>query len=100
MTLYILKRLVLMLPTLIGVMLITFVVTQFVPGGAVERMMAQLSGYGSGNESAAVGGGLADILCRYGRRCDRAPRSEVGRPRGNPKGPLTGPPGRTGGWRT
>lgn len=58
MTLYILKRLVLMLPTLIGVMLITFVVTQFVPGGPVERMMAQLSGYGSGNESAAVGGGL------------------------------------------
>jgi len=56
MTLYILKRLLLMLPTLVGVMLITFVVTQFVPGGPVERMMAQLSGYGSGNESAAGGG--------------------------------------------
>jgi microcin C transport system permease protein len=58
MALYILKRLLLMLPTLVGVMLITFVVTQFVPGGPVERMMAQLSGYGSGNEAAAVGGGL------------------------------------------
>lgn len=55
---YIFKRLLLMLPTLVGVMLITFVVTQFVPGGPVERMMAQLSGYGSGNESAAGVGGL------------------------------------------
>jgi microcin C transport system permease protein len=55
---YIFKRLLLMLPTLVGVMLITFVVTQFVPGGPVERMMAQLSGYGSGNESAAGAGGL------------------------------------------
>jgi len=53
---YILKRLLLMIPTLFGVMLITFVVTQFVPGGPVERMMAQLSGYGAGGESG--GGGL------------------------------------------
>jgi microcin C transport system permease protein len=51
MALYILKRLLLMIPTLIGVMLITFVVTQFVPGGPVERMMAQLSGFGAGKEA-------------------------------------------------
>ncbi len=37
-----------MIPTLIGVMLITFVVTQFVPGGPVERMIAQLEGHGKG----------------------------------------------------
>lgn len=53
MALYIFKRLLLMIPTLIGVMLITFVVTQFVPGGPVERMMAQLSGIGAGKEAAA-----------------------------------------------
>nr|WP_320012794.1 microcin C ABC transporter permease YejB [uncultured Desulfobulbus sp.] len=53
MAVYILKRLILMIPTLIGVMLLTFVVTQFVPGGPVERMMAQLSGYGAGKEAAA-----------------------------------------------
>ncbi|MDD2464886.1 MAG: microcin C ABC transporter permease YejB [Desulfobulbus sp.] len=53
MALYILKRLLLMIPTLIGVMLITFIVTQFVPGGPVERMMAQLSGFGAGKEAAA-----------------------------------------------
>lgn len=45
---YIIKRVLLMIPTLIGVMLITFVVTQFVPGGPVERMIAQLEGHGKG----------------------------------------------------
>ena len=56
MGLYILKRCLLMIPTLIGVMFITFTITQFVPGGPVERMMAQLSGYGAGGEGG--GGGL------------------------------------------
>jgi microcin C transport system permease protein len=56
MALYILKRFLLMIPTLFGIMLITFVITQFVPGGPVERLMAQLSGYGAGGETA--GGGL------------------------------------------
>ncbi len=56
MAMYILKRLLLMIPTLFGIMLITFVVTQFVPGGPVERLMAQLSGYGAGGETG--GGGL------------------------------------------
>jgi microcin C transport system permease protein len=55
MALYILKRFLLMIPTLIGVMLITFVVTQFVPGGPVERMMAQLSGVGAGMEVSGAG---------------------------------------------
>lgn len=41
---YILKRLLLMVPTLLGVLLITFVVIQFVPGGPVEQMIAQLEG--------------------------------------------------------
>ncbi len=41
-----------MIPTLFGVMLITFMVTQFVPGGPVERMMAMMEG-GAGGE---VGG--------------------------------------------
>ncbi len=38
---YILKRLLLMLPTLLGVLLITFIVTQFVPGGPVEQYLAE-----------------------------------------------------------
>ena len=34
---YILKRLLLMIPTLLGVLLVTFLVIQFVPGGPVEQ---------------------------------------------------------------
>ena len=52
---YICKRLLLMIPTLIGVMLITFVVTQFVPGGPVEKLIAQMEGYNlTGGEVAAA----------------------------------------------
>ncbi|MCI5126430.1 MAG: ABC transporter permease subunit [Candidatus Electrothrix sp. AR5] len=43
-----------MIPTLFGVMFITFVITQFVPGGPVEKMMSQIEGRGAGGES---GGG-------------------------------------------
>lgn len=53
---YILKRLLLMVPTLLGVLLLTFVVIQFVPGGPVEQMVAQLQGRDSGGERAASSG--------------------------------------------
>jgi len=43
---YIFKRILLMIPTLFGVMLVTFVVTQFVPGGPVEKMIAEIEGVG------------------------------------------------------
>src|SRR5215470_1551859 len=39
---YILKRLLLMIPTLIGVLTLTFVVIQFVPGGPVEQAVHEL----------------------------------------------------------
>ncbi|MGV1099003.1 microcin C ABC transporter permease YejB [Thiovibrio sp. JS02] len=42
---YILRRILLMIPTIFGIMLVTFTVTQFVPGGPVERMLAQLQGH-------------------------------------------------------
>lgn len=50
---YILKRLLLMIPTLIGVLLITFIVIQFVPGGPVEQLVAQLKGQGMQGEASA-----------------------------------------------
>lgn len=53
---YILKRLLLMIPTLFGVLLLTFVVVQFVPGGPVEQMVAQLQGRDTGGEGAAASG--------------------------------------------
>jgi microcin C transport system permease protein len=54
---YILKRLLLMLPTLFGVLLLTFVVIQFVPGGPVEQYLAEAKA-GAGGASAE-GGGLS-----------------------------------------
>ncbi|MDR8821781.1 Inner membrane ABC transporter permease protein YejB [Burkholderia pseudomultivorans] len=39
---YILKRLLLMIPTLVGVLTLTFVVIQFVPGGPVEQAVQEL----------------------------------------------------------
>lgn len=53
---YIVKRLLLMVPTLFGVLLMTFVVIQFVPGGPVEQMVAQLQGRDTGGEGAAASG--------------------------------------------
>ncbi len=53
---YIFKRLLLMLPTLFGVLLLTFAVIQFVPGGPVEQMVSQLQGRDSGGERAATSG--------------------------------------------
>jgi len=50
---YILKRLLLMIPTLIGVLLITFIVIQFVPGGPVEQLVAQLKGQAAHGEASA-----------------------------------------------
>jgi microcin C transport system permease protein len=53
---YIFKRLLLMVPTLLGVLLMTFAVIQFVPGGPVEQMVAQLQGRDTGGEGAAAAG--------------------------------------------
>jgi microcin C transport system permease protein len=53
---YILKRLLLMIPTLLGVLIVTFIVIQFVPGGPVEQLMSQLQGRDSGGERAATSG--------------------------------------------
>lgn len=46
---YILRRLFLMIPTLVGIMLINFAVLQFVPGGPVEQLIAQITGEAGGN---------------------------------------------------
>ena len=54
---YILKRVLLMLPTLLGVLLLTFVVVQFVPGGPVEQYMAEARAGVAG--AGADGGGMS-----------------------------------------
>src|ERR1700687_5603571 len=55
MTAYIARRLLLMIPTLLGIMLISFTVVQFAPGGPIERIIAQLSGADTGGTSRISG---------------------------------------------
>ncbi|MDO4696600.1 MAG: ABC transporter permease subunit [Neisseria sp.] len=50
---YILKRLLLLVPTVFGILALTFAVIQFVPGGPVDQLAAQLSGSGIPGEVAA-----------------------------------------------
>ena len=54
---YIVRRLLFMIPTLLGIMLVSFVVVQFAPGGPVERVIAQLSGADTGAGSRIPGSG-------------------------------------------
>jgi microcin C transport system permease protein len=54
---YILRRLLLMIPTLIGIMAISFLVVQFAPGGPVERIIAQLQGTDVSATARISGGG-------------------------------------------
>ena len=52
---YIIRRILFMIPTIFGIMLVSFVVVQFAPGGPVERVIAQLSGSDTGATSRISG---------------------------------------------
>ena len=54
---YILQRLFLIIPTLIGIMLINFVLIQFVPGGPIEQIIAQMEDGSAGATDRFTGGG-------------------------------------------
>jgi microcin C transport system permease protein len=78
---YLLKRLFLIIPTLFGIMLISFTIIQFAPGGPVDRILAQLAGRdssivsrigGGGNDALSsnnsqvqLGQGAADVTSKY-----------------------------------
>ena len=53
---YIFRRLLLVIPTLFGVMVLNFILTQFVPGGPIEQIIAQMEGSGDVFETIAGGG--------------------------------------------
>src|SRR3954447_4958595 len=57
---YIARRVLLMVPTIFGIMLVSFIIVQFAPGGPVERIIAQLQGFEAGATSR-FGGGGSDI---------------------------------------
>ena len=58
---YILRRLLLIVPTLFGIMLINFTLTQFVPGGPIEHLLARLEGSGDVFQTISGGGGDVDV---------------------------------------
>lgn len=56
-----------MIPTLFGIMLVSFIIIQFVPGGPVERMIAELQGHGVEATARFSGGGGADMAVGAGK---------------------------------
>src|SRR3954468_2916407 len=69
---YIVRRLLLMIPTLLGIMAISFAITQFAPGGPIEEMIARATG-----NSVAATARVTDT------------RNETALPGGSPKSAVT-----------
>jgi microcin C transport system permease protein len=63
---YIIRRLLLMIPTIFGIMALSFVIIQFAPGGPVERVIAQLTGTDVA-ATARVGGSAGDFSGQQGQ---------------------------------
>src|SRR3954471_20098714 len=59
MTAYLIRRLLLVFPTLFGIIAINFVVVQFAPGGPVEQMMAEMRG--KGDMSSRLGSATSEF---------------------------------------
>src|SRR5436190_16731729 len=64
MTAYLIRRLLLMVPTIFGIMLVSFLVVQFAPGGPIESVIAKLSGANTGAASRTGGAPGGDFGAR------------------------------------
>src|SRR5882757_11162314 len=64
MTAYIIRRILFMIPTMFGIMLVAFAVVQFAPGGPVEQVIAKLSGSDTGATSRISGSPGGDFGSR------------------------------------
>jgi microcin C transport system permease protein len=69
MSAYILRRLLLMIPTIFGIMLVSFIIIQFAPGGPVEKVIAQLTGSDVA-ATARFSGGAGDMSGMAAARAD------------------------------
>ncbi len=74
---YIARRLLLMIPTILGILAISFIIVQFAPGGPVERVMAQLQGLDQ-NGSARIGAGANDVGSAIQQSADARYRGSQG----------------------
>ena len=54
---YVIRRLLLMIPTFLGITFFTFLLCQFVPGGQIDQIRMALAGAGGGGEVGGGGGG-------------------------------------------
>src|SRR5690349_8164071 len=64
---YVVRRLLLMIPTFIGITFVTFLLTQFVPGGQIDQLRLQLAG----------GGGAGEVGARAGRPQLEIPENQL-----------------------
>ncbi len=58
---YLLRRLLLIIPTLLGILLVNFIIVQAAPGGPVERVIAQLKGHGGDATARFTAAGPGEI---------------------------------------
>src|SRR4026207_1709469 len=82
MSAYIIRRILFMIPTMFGIMLVAFVVVQFAPGGPVEQVIAKLTGAETGASSRISGSAGGDF--------GSAGRGEGGRSRAGRLVPCSG----------
>ena len=82
---YILQRLLLLIPTLFGILAITFAVIQFVPGGPVEQMVTQLTQSGAMSEA---GGSSSSSMLQRGNRLSAEDMAQIQALYGFDKPPL------------
>ena len=77
---YIIRRLLLMIPTVLGIMAISFLITQFAPGGPVEQALANLSGQNAGISERITGSEAGDFAAQPGQGGKSAYRGSQGLP--------------------
>ncbi|MCL4686132.1 microcin C ABC transporter permease YejB [Myxococcota bacterium] len=71
---YIVRRLLLIVPTLLAIMLVNFAVAQVVPGGPIERILAQLEGTAVGATARVSGAGGETLAAGRGPGSSEASR--------------------------
>ena len=77
---YIIRRLLLMIPTVFGIMAVSFLITQFAPGGPVEQALANLSGQNTGALERVTGSEGGDFAGQQAQGGNSSYRGSQGLP--------------------
>ena len=77
---YIIRRLLLMIPTVFGIMAVSFLITQFAPGGPVEQALANLSGQNTGALERVTGSEGGDFAGQQAQGGNSGYRGSQGLP--------------------